>query len=107
MNVQKFQIEENDPELKSTVFSTYVGNDSKQSPDFQYDRLSHMSSFQHVFKVVASCLQFKNKLMKREERLSTLASANSAAIESRVRISLTELQQTERNYQDRLTITFP
>ena len=64
MNVQKFQIEENDPEIKSTVFSTYVGNDSKQSPDFQSDRFSHMSSFQHVFKVVASCLQFKNKLIK-------------------------------------------
>ena len=95
---EEIQITEDDPEVKKgNVFISRVDNAATRYPDpFKSDRLAHISSWWHLLKVVALCLQLKSNLKNRKIKLSKQENAKCVTPLPKASVTLTEFQLAEK-----------
>lgn len=95
---EEVQVKEDDPEVKKgNVFMSRVDSAATHYPDpFKLDRLAHISSWWHLLKVVALCLQLKSKLKSRKVKLSEQENAKCVRPLPKASVTFTEFQFAEK-----------
>ncbi|CAB4016892.1 Hypothetical predicted protein [Paramuricea clavata] len=93
--IEKFVVNDNDPEAKKAVVSKVYSHESSKQ-DWDADRLNHVSNWYRAQKIIALCLRLKVRVRRKEVKKPNLSNSLNERPLFRLTVSLPELQEAEK-----------
>ena len=91
----KFVLNHDDPEVKRAVVHKVYSKNSCEK-DWDVDRLNHVSSWYRALKIIALCLQLKERWRRKEIKGTNLSSTSFKRPLSRLVVSLSKIHESEK-----------